>query len=252
MARALSIGDIHGCARSLEHLLAFVRPDPGDQLVFHGDLVDRGPDSARVVEMVRQLVQMGAICLRGNHEHMMRGARFSLPLWNLWVVNSGTATLNSYGAPDDQRSFARHIPDAHWDFLDRQCLDWFEMRDFLLVHAGALPHLPMDRQPGQALHWLRLHELEPHQSGKTIVCGHTPQPGGSIAVLPGMICIDSGCGTIPEGGCATCLDLHSGEFWQANEDGPVRTGEVRLARPARRRKAGHRHREQSGPRTSAR
>lgn len=242
MPRALSIGDIHGCARSLEHLLAFVRPARGDQLVFHGDLVDRGPDSARVIEIVRQLVHGGAICLRGNHEHMMRGARHSIPLWNLWGINSGPSTLHSYGAPNDQSAFSRHIPQEHWDFLDRECRDWFEMPEFILVHAGALPHLPMHQQPGQALHWLRFHELEPHRSGKTIVCGHTPQPGGSIGVLSRRICIDSGSGTIPDRGCLTCLDLYSGTFWQANEDGPMSKGQIRTGRPVPRQPGGFRPR----------
>lgn len=246
MPRALSIGDIHGNLSALQHLLDFVKPARRDQLVFHGDLVDRGPASREVVELVRRLTQRGAICLRGNHEHMMRGARFSLPLWNMWVANNGAATLNSYGAPDDPDAFADYIPEAHWDFLDRLCRDWFEMRDFILVHAGAYPHLPMEQQPGQALHWLRLHELRPHRSGKRIVCGHTPQPGGTISVLPHAICIDSGCTTIPDAGCLSCVDLYGGHFWQADENGPRAEGSLRKPDPAPRPPAGRRNRGRHG------
>jgi predicted phosphodiesterase len=66
VARTIVIGDVHGCLRELEALLERVRPGGGDALWFAGDLVNRGPDSAEVVRLVRGL---GARTVMGNHDH---------------------------------------------------------------------------------------------------------------------------------------------------------------------------------------
>ena len=70
MARALVIGDVHGCLEELHELLALLDPSPGDRLFFLGDLVDRGPDSLGVVRLVRDLIHQhpGSVALCGNHE----------------------------------------------------------------------------------------------------------------------------------------------------------------------------------------
>ena len=63
------VGDIHGKAGMLEELMTHW--DGQSQLVFLGDLIDRGEDSRKVIELVKDVVeQQGAICLSGNHEYM--------------------------------------------------------------------------------------------------------------------------------------------------------------------------------------
>ena len=68
--RTIIVGDIHGCLDELNQLLERLRPVPGDQVHFLGDLVDRGPDSLGVVRRVRALLNEfpGSVCIAGNHE----------------------------------------------------------------------------------------------------------------------------------------------------------------------------------------
>ena len=74
--RTLAIGDIHGCARSLDKLLSVVQPQPEDLIVALGDYVDRGPDSRGVLDRVIALHAAGRlIALRGNHDLMMLHSR---------------------------------------------------------------------------------------------------------------------------------------------------------------------------------
>ena len=96
------VGDIHGRADLLQRLLARIAAEPAlplQRLIFAGDYIDRGPDSAKVLIMLQQLTAHGqAICLMGNHERMlldvldrpeMAGKR--------WLLNGGDATLASLG-----------------------------------------------------------------------------------------------------------------------------------------------------------
>ena len=73
--RTLAIGDIHGCRTALDHLLAFVKPLPGDMIITLGDYVDRGPDTKGVIDRLIELHATGQLIpLRGNHEIMMIAA----------------------------------------------------------------------------------------------------------------------------------------------------------------------------------
>jgi len=74
MSRTIIIGDVHGCSRELEQLLERLHAGPGDNLVFVGDLVNRGPDSTGVLRLVREL---GARSVLGNHEQRLIAARVS-------------------------------------------------------------------------------------------------------------------------------------------------------------------------------
>src|SRR5947207_15772029 len=78
MTRTLAIGDVHGCSRALDVLLAAVNPHGADRVVALGDYVDRGPDTAGVLERLLHLHKSGRLIdLRGNHEEMMLRARLS-------------------------------------------------------------------------------------------------------------------------------------------------------------------------------
>jgi serine/threonine protein phosphatase 1 len=79
----------------------------------------------------------------------------------------------------------------------------------------------MKQQPDWLLYWESFDRVQPHKSGKTIICGHTPQGSGDIKNIGFAMCID----TKPVGGgWLTCLDVESGEFWQSNEKGSTRDG----------------------------
>lgn len=64
--RVVVLGDVHGCADELRDLLAKCQYDEGvDTLITVGDLVNKGPKSTEVLDLVRQL---GALVVRGNHD----------------------------------------------------------------------------------------------------------------------------------------------------------------------------------------
>lgn len=226
--RLLAIGDIHGHPAALDAVLEMARPGAADLLVLLGDYVDRGPDSRGVLERVRRLASQPWVrALRGNHEQLMRGARFSKAQWDLWLFNGGRETLRSYGMEPDRRRLSGYVPKAHWDFLDYVCRDWFETPDTIFVHAGLVPHLPPAEQGANALHWLRFDQLRQHHSGRQIVCGHTPQgpwPGFS----PAGICVDTGMADGPGKGVLTCFDLTNGVLYRA--DGQQERSMVRVPR----------------------
>ena len=94
--RILAIGDIHGCAYALDALLRAVNPAPDDLVITLGDYVDRGLDSAGVLNRLIRLAQTHRlVALRGNHEEMMLNAREGDGPLALWLACGGEATLMS-------------------------------------------------------------------------------------------------------------------------------------------------------------
>src|SRR3954469_21081267 len=160
--RILAIGDIHGSARALEVLLQAVAPTRDELIVTLGDYVDRGPDSAAVLtRLVRLSETHRLVALRGNHEQLMTAARESEADLALWCNLGGEATLLSYCPFDDHGTLA-DVPDAHWDFLDRRLSDFYETDTHICVHAGVVPHLPLDRQTPLVLRWQTFDDPPPH------------------------------------------------------------------------------------------
>lgn len=217
--RILAIGDIHGCATALEALLQSIDLQSDDTLVTLGDYVDRGPDSRRVLDRLIALSQTHhLVALRGNHELMMLDARFDARAASDWLSFGGNTTLASYGADASQEGLAA-VPAAHWDFIERQCVASWEAETHFFVHANAYPDLPLFEQPPYILYWGRFTDAQPHQSGKTMVCGHTSQKSGLPANKGFAVCID----TWAYGkGWLSCLDITSGQVWQANQAGHQR------------------------------
>jgi serine/threonine protein phosphatase 1 len=215
--RLLAIGDVHGCSRALDRLLWEVAPRENDIIVFLGDYIDRGPDSRGVIDRVIALsLTHNVVPLRGNHEIMILAARTRRDFARDWLNCGGIETLESYHGQT-----TRDIPASHWTFLERTCRDYFETEHFIFVHATAEPDLPMDEQSVDALFWNKFQWMEPHQSGKTVICGHTSQKSGLPSNKGFAICID----TWAYGeGWLTCLDCHTGLYWQANQSGEIRDG----------------------------
>jgi serine/threonine protein phosphatase 1 len=213
--RTIAIGDVHGCSLALETLIAAIRPQPDDKLVFLGDYVDRGPDSRSVVEFLLTLAfRCQVIPLLGNHESMLlSGQELGNPN-PFWLQCGGQETLTSYGG-----SLA-DIPDEHWDFF-RSCRRYYETERHLFFHANYDPELAPDQQPELLLLWQHITTQVPgpHQSGKTVVVGHTPQRSGRILDFGHLLCIDTACFA---GGWLSAIDLDSKKVWQSNLMGDLR------------------------------
>jgi serine/threonine protein phosphatase 1 len=219
--RLLAVGDIHGCSRALDTLLTAVQPRPDDLLITLGDYVDRGPDSRGVLDRLLELHRTGRlVALRGNHEQMMCDARRGRDQKMDWLLCGGRTTLASY-SPRGDAGEVTDVPERHWEFLERMCVDWYETDSHFFVHANVYADLPLNDQPDYMLFWEPLHDPRPHRSGKVMVCGHTRQSSGLPLNMGHAICIDT---WVYGRGWLTCLDVSTGRIWQANQLGQLRTG----------------------------
>lgn len=208
--RLIAIGDIHGCSSYLEVILKDIDPQPDDTFVFLGDAINRGPDSKSVVDQIIELSEKFKVeCILGNHEEMVLAAfQGGKDDHRFWTKFGGDTTLASYGAKD-----VRDLPGRHLLWI-ADCKDYLETDDFIFVHAGCHPNIPLDKNNGTKLRWEKLDPDQPkHISGKTIVCGHTAQK--QVLDLEHLLCIDTGCGLWP-GGRLTAMDVLSGKIWQVS------------------------------------
>jgi serine/threonine protein phosphatase 1 len=206
-----AVGDIHGRLDLLEAMLALIETDArasGEAsrrtLIFVGDYVDRGPDSRGVVERLISGLPQGfdAHFLKGNHEAILLD--FLEEAWRLdhWLLNSGDATMRSYGIDTEQlarlrappevwrQAFAEALPEAHLHFFRNLQLS-VSFGDYLFVHAGVRPGVPLGAQTEADLIWIRgpfLEHADPF--GKIVVHGHTP--GEEPVTRPNRIGIDTG------------------------------------------------------------
>lgn len=185
-----AIGDIHGQTQMLDHALALIARDGGDdaRIVFLGDYTDRGPDSRGVVQKLMDGVAEGRnwVVLRGNHDRMFcryladgteNDARILSGKGWLHPALGGRETLQSYGVdPDGEDVVAKAqaaVPAEHLAFLESRAL-WHETDDLIFVHAGIKPGIAMADQEEDDLIWIRegyLNYTDPHE--KLIVHGHT-------------------------------------------------------------------------------
>lgn len=175
------IPDIHGHADKLVAALRLVERDGGPKarITFLGDYVDRGPASARVLDLLADGLDTGCdwCLLRGNHDQMMLEAIESPTEDAKWLLHESGAveTLASYGVgPGD--GWHKVIPRAHHDLL-RSTQLWQETPDLILAHAGLRPGVPLSEQTARDLMWMREPFLsDPRDHGKLVAHGHSPVP----------------------------------------------------------------------------
>jgi serine/threonine protein phosphatase 1 len=202
--RIYAIGDVHGRADLLERLHRLIATDiernpvAEPLLICLGDYVDRGPDSAGVLELLLKPAPAGMkrIALMGNHEELMLRFLLDESVGPVWFANGGDATLDSYGVTalesygQARRQLERLLPESHRSLLESLPLSHSE-GDYFFVHAGVRPELPLDQQRREDLLWIRGDFLySGFDHGKVVVHGH------SIAAEPDVranrIGIDTG------------------------------------------------------------
>jgi serine/threonine protein phosphatase 1 len=190
--KILAIGDVHGCLQSMNKLLEKLGSYRGYTYIFVGDYIDRGPDSAGVVDrLIRFQQEKNCIFLRGNHEQMLLDACFNDKL-DMWLMNGGESTLKSYGATYDDMN----IPDDHIKFY-RETQMYFKTEDYFFVHAGLSPEKTIqasieDKSQWHKFLWERSHlNAFDNPWEKTVIFGHTPRP--HPIRKPNMLGIDTGC-----------------------------------------------------------
>jgi len=238
--RYYAIGDIHGELSMLKELISKIEKDASyhkdseNHLITLGDYVDRGPDSAGVVDYLMAELPSGFVIynLKGNHEIMATDALNDIANGNFqhsewlgsWLVreNGGPATLKSYGFTVDPSKFQDNAYLKEWSTFVKtnkrihKHLKWFatlplyyETPDYVFVHAGIKPKVPMKDQREAELVWTRSKEFfkhdEKHFGNKSIVHGHTPRDKPEL--LHNRINVDTGA---TYGNKLTCVVLESG------------------------------------------
>lgn len=190
-ARLIAIGDIHGCHAEFAELLERVAPGRSDQLILLGDLVNRGPDSLKVLDLARE---HRAISLLGNHE--------------LRLLNFRKTRDRSLLRETDEETFSRLRP-ADWEYLEAMPLTHHipELQT-VFVHGGFLPGQPWEQQPAHVV--TRIQVIDPEGRPRKradcedapawadlwsgppfVVYGHTPRP--EIYKLKWSAGIDTAC-----------------------------------------------------------
>ena len=213
--RTIAIGDIHGCADALQSLLDVIKPDQTDTLITLGDYIDRGPNSAGVINIMTELISVCTVVpILGNHEIMMTNGLKSRREFEFWMFNGGKSTLQSYGGD------MNNMPMHHRTFINF-CKPWHETETHIFLHAAYDPVVPLDRQTDDLLFWKHIDERftpEPHFSGKTVICGHTPQVDGEIKDFGHIKIVDTFCYGDK---WLSALDVKTGEYIQARADGAL-------------------------------
>jgi Calcineurin-like phosphoesterase len=193
MPLTYAVGDIHGSLDKLQTLVSRCREHADGRamtLVFLGDYIDRGPQSADVVRFLVELQSLlgeHVIPLMGNHEAMALAAiDGTLPALD-WLVQGGAATLRSYGV-----GRAGELPRQDVDWLRSLHLTYDDGRR-LFVHAGIDPRIPLDRQNDFNLLWIREPFLsEGRRYDRLIVHGHTPLVAGTPDLRSNRLNLDTG------------------------------------------------------------
>lgn len=205
--RIYAIGDIHGRADLLDDLAESIGLDLASSsaqalAIFLGDYVDRGADSAGVVERLSNGDFPAPFCaLRGNHEEVLMQFLDDESVLESWRKFGGLETLYSYGVDVGEamrgrgyeaarRSFLEKFPARHRRFLEQTALS-VSHGDYFFCHAGARPAVPLEAQSPNDLLWIRDEFLGFRGSWeKIVVHGHTPVPAPDIRA--NRINIDTG------------------------------------------------------------
>lgn len=225
--RVYAIGDVHGRNDLLLQLLDKIVSDDGNrglaesEIIFLGDLVDRGPDSASVIDTVMKLqADVGKVrFLMGNHEEIFLAAatgneksvRFFNRIGGRETILSYDISMKEYIELDISQ-LAQRIPELfpqeHVDFI-AGFEDQIIIGDYAFVHAGIRPGIPLPEQSKKDLRWIREEFLSVEDAhDKIIVYGHTISE--EVVESGNRIGIDTGA---YHTGKLTALALQGSERW---------------------------------------
>ena len=221
--RVYAVGDIHGRLDLLDDLYGRIVRDSEDAdrdcaIIFLGDYVDRGPDSAGVIDFLLHRIdpRFSPVFLKGNHEDLWRRFLDQPEVGPAWFATGGVMTVVSYGIREglagqsaDFPAVAARLRDAmpadHHAFLDGLAFN-HRSGDYVFAHAGIRPRVPMERQDPEDLMWIRREFLSAGDfGGLCVVHGHSQVT--EAVDLPHRIAVDTGA---YHSGRLTCAVLDGG------------------------------------------
>lgn len=189
--RLIAIGDIHGCHLEFAEMLSRLDLTPDDRVVLLGDLVNRGPDSRRVIDLAREA---GAAALLGNHE--LRLLRYRKTGDKKYIKDTDLQTIEQ-------------LRPADWTYLEGMALTFVEPElNSVFVHGGFLPGVPWQKQPPEVVTRIQVVDRDGRPAKRAeapaaplwadlwsgppfVVYGHTPRE--EIYKLKWSVGIDTGC-----------------------------------------------------------
>lgn len=241
--KTYAIGDVHGRADLLEATLAFIDNENrtaqlGYRVIFLGDIIDRGPDSRRAMDLVVAELDRRpeSKLILGNHEEFLllfldRPDKRHL-VFDHWMSNGGLAAAVSYGL-DVARPYPR-IDDAHDDLLAllrlhsehiaalRRASSHVVSGEHVFVHAGLRPGVRMTDQTEKDMRTIRSDFLNSgFDFGRMVVHGHTETRSGRPEVYGNRIALDTAaCGS----GVLSTLVLEKGKDNRFFATRPAKSG----------------------------
>lgn len=207
--RLFAVGDIHGCHSEFAELLSRLALEKEDRLILLGDLVNRGPDSCKVIDLARE---HRAISLLGNHE--LRLLKFRRTGDKKFSKEGDLETINQL-RPED------------WTYLEAMRLHFEEPAlNTVFVHGGFLPDQPWQRQPAEVVTRIQVIDRNGQPAKRAdepgaplwadlwsgppfVIYGHTPRP--EIYKLKWSLGLDTDC---VRGGYLTAYELTEKRFLQ--------------------------------------
>lgn len=209
--RIIAIGDIHGCHQEFSELLDRLALTKDDRLILVGDLINRGPDSCKVIDLARQ---HRALSLVGNHELRLLSYR------------KNKTPIAAISRETDADTFQKLRPDD-WTYLEAMPLTHYIAElNTVFVHGGFLPGEPWQRQPASVVTRIQSIDAEGKSRKRSdapsapawadlwngppfVVYGHTPRP--EVYKRKWSVGIDTGC---VQGGMLTAYILPEKRFVQ--------------------------------------
>jgi serine/threonine protein phosphatase 1 len=208
--RLIAIGDIHGCYLEFAELLVKLAPTKADRVILLGDLINRGPDSRRVIDVAREV---NATALLGNHE--------------LRLLKYRKTGDKKYVKDTDLDTFAQLRP-SDWAYLEAMILTYEEPElNTVFVHGGFLPNQPWQKQSAEVVTRIQVIDRDGRPAKRAespdapawadlwsgppfVVYGHTPRD--DVYKLKWSLGIDTAC---VQGGWLTAFELPEKRFIQA-------------------------------------
>jgi hypothetical protein len=201
--RLIIIGDVHGMRQSLEALLSKLKfnKENGDHLILTGDLINKGPDSAGVLDLAKRL---GASAVRGNHDNAVLNADAEIRAKQAEPASASTSSIDTDAEVDAGKDLK--IPEAGGPAtkhstamaLSREHIDWLAAlplilqvripdgvssslgENLIVVHAGIVPGITLEEQDAHAVMHMRslINTSDDNKNTTTSTPGenHTEEP----------------------------------------------------------------------------
>ncbi|PZU57369.1 MAG: serine/threonine protein phosphatase [Sphingobium sp.] len=229
--RVYAVGDVHGCFKELAGLFQLIERDSlgreakKTRIIFLGDMIDRGRQSADVCRLLYDLRDYdGVVCLKGNHEKAMCDSlNGDLSALRFWMDFGGAWTMLSWGVDPKLVQNAHRGERYQWDLLDafraaipRPIAQWVSELplshregDYFFAHAGIRPGVPLHAQTEDDLLWIREPFLSSWRRHEAVVV-HGHSESDMVTFNSNRIGVDTACYRT---GCLTALGLEGNQQW---------------------------------------